>query len=151
MATLERIWIKRAHRGLMDPARAGVLDAGRGLQGGANYGGKRQITIISAERWRALTEALGAGVDPSARRANFMVSGIDLEDTRGRVLVVGSCRLLIGGETRPCERMEEACPGLQEAMRPHWGGGVWAEVLEGGEVRVGDAVEWESITRSAER
>jgi MOSC domain-containing protein YiiM len=150
MATLERIWIKRAHRGPMDPARQGVLDAGRGLQGNANYGGRRHITIISAERWRALTQALGADVDPSARRANFMVSGIDLEGTRGRVLRVGPCRLLIGGETRPCERMEEAHPGLQDAMRPHWGGGAWAEVLNGGDVRVGDLVEWEPATQATQ-
>jgi MOSC domain-containing protein YiiM len=149
MATLERIWIKRAHRGPMDPARQGVLDAG-GLQGNANYGGRRHITIISAERWCALTQALGADVDPTARRANFMVSGIDLEETRGRVLRVGACRLRIGGETRPCERMEEAHPGLQDAMRPHWGGGAWAEVLEGGDVRVGDSVAWEPATQATQ-
>lgn len=151
MGKLERIWMKRAHRGPMDPVDAGMLDAGRGLRGSANYGGRRHVTIIAAERWAALTRTLGAYVDPSARRANLMVSGIDLEETRSRVLRVGACRLLIGGETRPCERMEEAHAGLQEAMRPHWGGGAWAEVLEGSEIRVGDDVEWESATRSAER
>jgi MOSC domain-containing protein YiiM len=135
----------------MDPSDAGILDEARGLRGSANYGGRRHVTIISAERWKTLTETLGAGLDPSARRANFMVSGVDLENTRGRVLLVGPCRLLIGGETRPCERMEEAHPGLQDAMRPHWGGGAWAEVLAGGEVRVGDVVEWEPATRSEER
>jgi MOSC domain-containing protein YiiM len=142
MASLDRIWIKRAHRGLMDPVETAVLDAGRGIRGNANYGGRRHVTIVAAERWAALTAALGADVDPSARRANLLVSGLELENTRGRILRVGACRLRVGGETRPCERMEEACPGLQEAMRPHWGGGAWAEVLEDGEIRLGDPVEW---------
>ena len=143
MGRLEQIWIKRAHRGRMDPTPSGVLEAGKGLVGSANYGGRRHVTIISVERWAELMALLGADIDPSARRANLMVSGIELAETRDRVLRVGSCRLLIGGETRPCERMEEAHAGLQEAMRSRWGGGAWALVEHGGEVQVGNEVEWE--------
>ena len=51
--------------------------------------------------------------------------------------------LLIGGETRPCERMEEAHAGLQEAMKTRWGGGAWAQVEQGGTIGLGDEVEWE--------
>ena len=142
MGRLEQIWIKRAHRGVMDPASEGRLEAGKGLVGSANYGGRRQVTIIAAERWAELEAALRAGIDPSLRRANLLVSGIDLVESRDRVLSIGPCRLLIGGETRPCERMEEAHPGLQEAMRSRWGGGAWALVEQGGEIRVGDDVAW---------
>jgi MOSC domain-containing protein YiiM len=144
MGRLERIWVKRAHRGPMDSAEAGVLDSGKGLRGSANYGGRRHVTIIAVERWKELMEVLRADVDPSARRANLLVSGVNLEETRDRSLRVGTCLLRIGGETRPCERMEEAHPGLQDAMRPRWGGGAWAEVIAGGEIRVGAAVEWET-------
>jgi len=108
MGRLEQIWIKRAHRGLIDPARKAVLEAGKGLLGSANYGGRRQVTIISVERWAELMVLLGADIHPSARRANLLVSGVELAETRDRALRVGSCRLLIGGETRPCGRMEEA-------------------------------------------
>jgi MOSC domain-containing protein YiiM len=141
MGRLERIWIKRAHRGPMDAADVAVLDE-RGLRDNANYGGPRQVTVISAERWTELMGVLSADVDPSARRANLLVSGVDLENSRDRTLRVGGCLLRIGGETRPCERMEDAHAGLQEAMRSRWGGGAWARVIAGGEIRVGDSVEW---------
>jgi len=39
--------------------------------------------------------------------------------------------------------MEEARRGLKAALRPHWRGGACAEVIEGGEIRVGDEVAWE--------
>ena len=72
-----------------------------------------------------------------------MVKGIVLENSRGRVLRVGDCRIRIFGETRPCERMDEALQGLREAMKSNWGGGAFGEVLDDGEIRVGDDVHWE--------
>ena len=120
-----------------------MLEPGLGLEGNANRGGRRQVTIISCERWAELMRDLGANLPPSARRANLLLSGIDLEASRGRILRVGPARLLINGETRPCERMEEAHAGLQALMRDRWGGGAYAEVLDGGEILVGHPVEWE--------
>jgi MOSC domain-containing protein YiiM len=127
----------------MDPVNTGVLEVHGGLRGNANRGGKRQVTIISRERWAELMDALGADLPPSSRRANLMVSGLDLQNSRGRMLRVGDTRLQINGETRPCEQMEAAHAGLQELMRDRWGGGAFAEVVDSGEIRVGDEVEWE--------
>ena len=72
--------------------------------------------------------ALQADVDPAARRANLLVSGLDLEQTRDRTLRIGGCLVVIGGETRPCERMEAAHRGLQAVMAERWGGGAWGRV-----------------------
>jgi MOSC domain-containing protein YiiM len=141
--TLRAIFIKRAKGGRMDSQLAAALEVGRGLVGNADRGGRRQVTLISEERWRELMAEVGATLGPEARRANLVISSIDLENTRGRVVRIGSCRLRIGGETRPCEQMEDAAPGLQEAMRARWGGGAFAEVVKGGPIAVGDAVTWE--------
>ena len=142
MAVLHQIWIKRAHRGLMDTAVRATLIAGRGIVGNADQGGRRQVTLIDLERWHELMDRLGADLETSARRANMVIDSLDLFDSRGKTLRIGTARLHVLGETRPCERMEEALPGLQAAMREHWGGGAYAEVIEGGEISVGDSVEW---------
>ena len=141
---LEAIWIKRAHRGKMDEVTEAVAIAGQGLEGNVDRSRRRQVTIIEREVWERMMRALDADVPPSSRRANFMVSGVRLAETRGRTLRVGGVRLAIGGETTPCERMDEALPGLRAAMQPEWGGGVFAQVLDDGIVAVGDAVGWES-------
>ena len=140
---LHQIWIKRAHRGKMDPATQATLVAGRGIVGNANQGGKRQVTIIDLERWHALMDRLGGDLETSARRVNLVIDALDLFDSRGKALRIGTTRLRIHGEVQPCERMDEALPGLQAAMRERWGGGAFAEVIEGGEIAVGDAVEWD--------
>jgi MOSC domain-containing protein YiiM len=139
---LQAIWIKRMKRGPMDPAGSAQLVAGRGIVGNSNQGGRRQVTLIEQEVWEGLMNRLNASLPPAARRANLMVSGINLANGRGRVLQIGECRIRIFGETRPCERMEEALPGLQEALAVDWGGGAFGEVLDDGEVRIGDEVRW---------
>ncbi len=140
---LEAIWLKRAHRGVMDPVASARLVAGRGVEGSVDRSRRRQVTLIEREAWDRFMAELNANVDPSARRANLMVSGISLPHTRKRILCVGDVRLEIGGELTPCERMDQALPGLRRAMVPNWGGGVFAQVLNDGMINVGDAVAWE--------
>ena len=136
---VEAIWLKRMKRGPMDPVDAAELVEGRGIVGNANQGGRRQVTIIEVEAWRQMMAELGADVSPSSRRANLLVSGIALKQSRGSILEIGDVRIEIMGETRPCERMDEALPGLRDAMRPEWRGGVFGTVLRGGAIAVGDA------------
>lgn len=139
---LEAIWIKRAHRGPMDAVRQAAVRAGHGLVGSADQGGRRQVTIVDRGAWDAAVDAVGVAMDPVARRANLLVSGVPLARSRGRTLRIGACELRINGETRPCEKMEEAQPGLQAALETDWRGGVYAQAVNDGELVVGDTVEW---------
>lgn len=139
---LKRIWVKPASEAPMQPRDAVELVAGKGIVGDAQFSARRPVTLISEQRWQRVVAELGP-VDPVARRANLLVSGVDLEQSTGRVLRVGPARLLVRGETRPCSGMDEQHPGLQAALKPDWGGGAWAEVLDGGSIEPGAPVVWE--------
>jgi len=127
----------------MDPVTEARAVPGRGLDGNADNSPTRQVTLIEREIWETLMREVGSEADPSSRRANVMVSGLSLAETRGRVLRIGSVRLEIAGETRPCEQMDAVTGGLQKSMAIPWRGGAFARVLDEGIIRVGDTVGWE--------
>lgn len=141
MSQLQQIWIKRMRGGPMDPAHKASVVAGKGIVGNANQGGRRQVTIVSNKHWEQVTAPLGQTPDPRLRRANLLVSDVDFTQARGRILMIGAIRVRILNQTRPCEQMEEAAPGLEAAMSVPFGGGAFGEVLDDGEITVGDPVE----------
>jgi len=128
----------------MKPVDELRIVAGQGVVG--NKPQKRPVTLIAQERWAELMEQMGAslhrkiGLDPSTRRANVMLSGIDLIESTGKTIRIGDVELIVRGNTRPCHQMEAALPGLEEAMKARWGGGAWTEVVTGGTIRTGDDV-----------
>ena len=102
-------------------------------------GGKRQVTLIQAEDLAAIAGYLGRDVTPGDLRRNLVVSGINLRALKDRRFKVGDAVLEATDDCHPCSRMEAILgPGGYNAVRGH--GGITARVIEGGEVRVGDAV-----------
>ena len=141
---LEAIWLKRQRGGEMSAVSEATAEAGGGLAGDANYGRtRRQVTLIEKEVFDTLNDELGTSVDPALRRANLMVSGVSLADTRDRRIRIGGCVLQVRGETRPCTIMEEQLTGLRDALDPDWRGGVFCTVLSDARIQVGDVVTWE--------
>ncbi|ALP52466.1 hypothetical protein Tel_04505 [Candidatus Tenderia electrophaga] len=133
---------KRAAMQLLQTAEIrlehGVADDFRGKSGA------RQVTVLTREAWQAACAELGLGAADTlpwtTRRANLLIQGLDLRDSSGRILKVGEVELLISRETDPCERMEQACPGLLAAMAKEWRGGVCCRVLVAGRIQIGDPV-----------
>jgi len=138
MPRIEKLWIKPAKGAAMQRVEELSIGAEDGVAG--NKPQQRPVTFLAQERWTELMEQLGADLDPATRRANVLVSGIDLIESTDKTIRIGDVELIVRGETRPCGQMEAALPGLEEAMRDRWGGGAWTEVVTGGTIRVGDDV-----------
>lgn len=102
---------------------------------------KRQVSLMELSDWQAATAEIGAEVEWQRRRANLLVDGIDLPQRAGAILRIGeTARIETTMECDPCIRMEQVAPGLMDALRPDWRGGVLGRVLSEGEIRVGDPI-----------
>ena len=133
----------------MEEISGGAVSLERGLEGdhkGLKFP-KRAITVLANEDWlRALEELSGldaARLSWTVRRANLLVEGVALPKGRGGRLRVGPVLLEVTYPTQPCQRMEEAYPGLLKALHPDWRGGITCRVLAAGSLRLGDAVDVE--------
>ena len=120
-------------------AGIGLADDRLGTRGEAELS-TRQVTLIQAEHLPVIAQLAGvAAVDPVRLRRNIVVSGINLLALRNAKVRVGDAVLEVVGPCAPCSRMEEEVgPGAYAAMRGH--GGMTARIIEGGAIRVGDAV-----------
>ncbi|HEX5043944.1 MAG TPA: MOSC domain-containing protein [Candidatus Polarisedimenticolaceae bacterium] len=101
---------------------------------------KRRVTVLTRAGWEEACDAVGRAVPWIARRANLLLDGLQPLDLVSGRIRIGSVLLEIGGETRPCERMDEACPGLEAALQPRRRAGSYCRVLVGGVVKLGDEV-----------
>ena len=137
------IGLRRARDVAMLTPASAVLVSGRGLEADryrTTSNGARQVTLISCEGLAAIASYLGRDqVAPELLRRNFVTDGINLAALKGCRFRIGSALLEASGECAPCSRMELALgPGGYNAVRGH--GGITARIIEGGAVRVGDAI-----------
>ena len=130
------IHLCRGARAPMESLPAASAQAGLGLEGDRHgrKGGGRQVLVVDAAVLAA--EGLAHG----AIRENLTVEGIAVDALpAGTLLRVGGFAVLRAtGPCRPCHRMDEIRPGLEEGLRGRRG--TLFTVLEGGMIRVGDAV-----------
>ena len=138
------VWIglRPARRAAMTSVTEVIADTANGLVGD-RYGGRsgtRQVTLIQQEHLAAIAGHLGlAEARPEQLRRNIVVAGINLLALKGHRFRIGGAELEWTGECHACSRMEEAFgPGGYNAVRGH--GGITARVIEGGAIRLGDAL-----------
>ncbi len=114
----------------------GVLNDFRGRK----LGGRRQVTVLSKEAWNIVCEEIGSDIAWTTRRANFFIEGIELKETTGRILKIGSLELEVTGELVPCNRMDEQFDGLTKILEKDWKGGVTCKVKKEGNANLNDEV-----------
>jgi MOSC domain-containing protein YiiM len=137
------IGIRPQRRQALLPLQEVAAIANRHLAGdhyAGKPGSKRQVSLIQAEHLEAVASYMGLEkLDPGLLRRNLVVKGVNLLALKDRQFWVGEVLLEFSGQAHPCSRMEENLgPGGYNAMRGH--GGILARILQGGTIRLGDAV-----------
>lgn len=128
-----------ARRGPMRLLEQATISTAAGIDGDTRgKPGQRQVTVVSASAWLEACNVANTDQPWLARRANLLVDGLDLRHCEGALLLLGEdIELLVTGELEPCERMDEAAPGLRLALADDWRGGVTCRVQKGGTLAVG--------------
>lgn len=143
--TVEAIYITEKKKGTMLSVPSAQAVAGHGLTGDRYWdgGGKpspdTEITLIEAEAIEAVSRAEGIPFDSSESRRNLVTRGVALNHLVDRRFRVGKLTLRGIRLCEPCVHLENMTrPGVRLALLHR--GGLRAQIVEGGEVHVGDAV-----------
>ena len=139
---VEWIGIRPERREPVQVVETITLSEKKGILGDHYSGqsGNRHVTLIQAEHLPVVAALTGRDtLDPALLRRNIVVSGLNLLALKDQKIQIGEVVLEITGQCHPCSKMETALgAGGYNAMRGH--GGMTAKVVEGGEIKVGDAV-----------
>jgi MOSC domain-containing protein YiiM len=123
--------------------------AGRGLEGdrysagtgrwSATAGLGREITLIELESIEALEREKSIAIAPGEARRNIVTRGVPLNHLVGREFQVGAARLRGIRLCEPCAYLEGLTQqGILAALIHR--GGLRAEIVKGGAIRVDDAI-----------
>jgi MOSC domain-containing protein YiiM len=123
--------------------------AGRGIEGDRYFtqtgtysnhpGSGRAITLIEMEAIEALAREYDVHLAPGLARRNLVTRGVALNHLVGKTFAAGAVVLRGMRLCEPCLHLEKltvkgAAPGLIHR------GGLRAEIVDGGVIRVGDAI-----------
>ncbi|MFO0953499.1 MAG: MOSC domain-containing protein [Isosphaeraceae bacterium] len=99
-----------------------------------------QLTLIEAEAIEALLREYEVPLEPAETRRNIVTRGVALNHLVGREFRVGPVRLRGVRLCEPCGHLERLTRRGVRAGLVHRGG-LRAQILGGGTIRVGDPVE----------
>lgn len=137
--TVRAVCISPAKGTEKKPVEKGVFIPGFGIENDAHAGsGHRQVSLLSCESVEKFNRR-GAGVTDGAFGENLLVEGIDLKTLPvGSVLKAGTVVLRTTQIGKDCHSSCAIRRRTGDCIMPREG--IFAEVLEGGEIRPGDAV-----------
>ena len=118
-----------------------LADARSGLIGDRYNGnsGRRQVTLLQYEHLAVLESMLNQSIAPELLRRNLLIKGVNLLALKNCKFKIGAAIFQMTGLCHPCSKMEKTLgPGGYNSMRGH--GGINAQVLQGGIIRLGDQV-----------
>lgn len=101
-------------------------------------GSGRDITLIEQETIDAVLREHGIDLSAGQSRRNLVTLGVRLADLDGQFFRIGAALLHGARECAPCQYLERLVPGSFEALKGR--GGLRAEIIEEGPVRVGDEI-----------
>jgi MOSC domain-containing protein YiiM len=102
-------------------------------------GGGREVTLIAREAIAAANDK-GVEIGEHETRRNLVTEGVDLDHLVGKTFAVGDVVLVGVRDCPPCTYLEGLTrPGVRAALEG--GGGLRAEVVRDGTLRVGDRIE----------
>jgi MOSC domain-containing protein YiiM len=143
---LVSIHVADAHGGPARSLRSSRLVPDLGLEGDRHAvprpagASGRDVTLIEVEALEAVTRDMGIDLGLGDSRRNLVTRGIALNHLVGKTFKVGEVVLRGVRLCEPCAHLEHLTkPGVRSALVHR--GGLRADVVEGGTIRVGDAIE----------
>ena len=144
---VEAINIAAELEGDCRPVEAVEALAGQGLRGDRyfsetprEHGEARDITLIQAEALEGLHSEHGIELSGAESRRNVLTRGIDLNALVGRRFTVGEAECVGIELCEPCNHLQKMTqPGVLRGLVHR--GGLRADVVRGGRIAVGDAVQ----------
>ena len=136
MATVAGLFVSPGRgSGRSEPRECVLAIDGRGFEGCAHANPpRREVLLVS----KAYLDELG--VEPGAIRENVTVEGADVQSWPvGQRVQVGGALFEVTMVCDPCHRMDELRDGLRAQL--HDKRGMLANVVEGGEIALGDSIE----------
>lgn len=136
MGNVEAITLVLDEDGATRAVEAVDAEAGRGLDGDCHA----DVTLIAAESLEGLRADTGISLTGEQSRRNVLTRGVDLNALVGRRFTVGGVEAVGVELAEPCaklQRLTEA--GVLRGLVHR--GGLRADVVSSGRIRVGDAVQ----------
>lgn len=149
VATVVALFTSAVRRAPMQPVQEFQLIPGLGIEGDryAKHAGTfskrlapdREVTLIESEAIEAARAEFGVELDPGESRRNVVTRGVRLNELVDREFSVGSVRLRGIKLCHPCTHLQGLTgKDVLRALKDR--GGLRAQVLNEGAVRVGDPV-----------